>query len=78
MTMLAMIGWQELVVIAVVAVLIFGRRLPDVGRSLGEGLLEFKKGLRGVKDDVQETAEQADDALRTDQAGAGTGDEKKG
>jgi len=78
MTMLAMIGWQELVVIAVVAVLIFGRRLPDVGRSLGEGLLEFKKGLRGVKDDVQETAEQADDALRTDQADAGTGDEKKG
>ena len=78
MTMLAMIGWQELVVIAVVAVLIFGRRLPDVGRSLGEGLLEFKKGLRGVKDDVQETAEQADDALRTDQAEGGTGDEKKG
>ena len=78
MTMLAMIGWQELVVIAVVVVLIFGRRLPDVGRSLGEGLLEFKKGLRGVKDDVQETAEQADDALRTDQADVGTGDEKKG
>ena len=48
--MLAMLGWTELVVIGVVAVLIFGRRLPDVGRSLGESLVEFKKGLKGVED----------------------------
>ena len=79
MTMLAMIGWQELVVIAIVAVLIFGRRLPDVGRSLGEGLLEFKKGLRGVKDEVQETAEQADETLRSGPGDAADeGAEKKG
>ncbi len=53
------IGWQELLVIAVVAVLIFGRRLPDVGRSLGQGLVEFKKGLKGVKDDVSEAVDGA-------------------
>ncbi len=53
MTMLAwMPGWGELVIIGIVAVLIFGRRLPDVGRSLGQGLVEFKKGLKGVKDEV--------------------------
>ncbi len=59
MTTLAWIGWQELLVIGVVAVLIFGRRLPEVGRSLGQGLVEFKKGLKGVKDDVKNTTEDA-------------------
>lgn len=35
-------------VIAFVALLIFGRRLPEVGRSLGKGITEFKKGLKDV------------------------------
>ena len=61
MAMLAMIGWAEMAVIGVVAVLIFGRRLPEVGRSIGQGLLEFKKGLKGVKDDVDEVAKEAKD-----------------
>lgn len=41
----------ELMVVGVVAVLLFGRRLPEVGRSLGKGIVEFKKGLRGLEDD---------------------------
>ena len=61
MATLAWLGWQELLVVGVVAVLIFGRRLPEVGRSLGHGLMEFKKGLRGVKDDVDEAVEKAKD-----------------
>ena len=74
--MLAMLGWTELVVIGVVAVLIFGRRLPDVGRSLGESLVEFKKGLKGVEDDVKEVKDKMADVAdevgkvgRDDQAG---------
>ena len=59
--MLAMLGWQELLVIGVVAVLIFGRRIPEVGRSLGQGLVEFKKGLHGVKDQVKDAVEQTDE-----------------
>jgi len=62
MTTLAWIGWQELLVIGVVAVLIFGRRLPEVGRSLGQGLVEFKKGLKGVKEDVSDATKDAKDA----------------
>ena len=51
MTTLAwMIGWTEIAVVGVVALLVFGRLLPEVGRSLGQGLVEFKKGLRGSKD----------------------------
>ncbi|KPK84908.1 MAG: hypothetical protein AMJ81_04525 [Phycisphaerae bacterium SM23_33] len=65
--MLAMIGWQELVVIGIVAVLIFGRRLPEVGRSLGQGLVEFKKGLKGVKKDVREAADEVEEAASDDE-----------
>ena len=59
--MLAFLGWQELIVIGVVAVLIFGRRLPEVGKSLGQGLVEFKKGLAGVKDEVKDAVDGARD-----------------
>ena len=63
MTTLAwMPGWGELVIIGIVAVLIFGRRLPDVGRSLGQGLVEFKKGLKGVKDEVDSVGDEASQA----------------
>jgi sec-independent protein translocase protein TatA len=34
-----------------VAVLLFGKRLPEVGRSLGKGIVEFKKGLSGAVDE---------------------------
>jgi sec-independent protein translocase protein TatA len=37
---------MEIMIVGVVAVLLFGNRLPEVGRSLGKGLIEFKKGLR--------------------------------
>ena len=41
----------EMLVVMVVAVLLFGKRLPEVGRSLGKGIVEFKKGLRGIEDE---------------------------
>jgi sec-independent protein translocase protein TatA len=41
---------MELMVVGVVAVLLFGNRLPEVGRSLGKGMIEFKKGLRDDDD----------------------------
>jgi sec-independent protein translocase protein TatA len=35
-----------------VGVLLFGRRLPEIGKYLGKGLVEFKKGLKGLEDDL--------------------------
>jgi sec-independent protein translocase protein TatA len=46
------LGTTEMLVILVVAVLLFGKRLPEVGRSLGKGLVEFKKGINGIEDEV--------------------------
>jgi sec-independent protein translocase protein TatA len=45
-------GW-ELLIIAGIALLIFGKRLPEVGRSLGKGIIEFKKGLKGVEEEIE-------------------------
>ncbi len=42
----------EMLVIGGLAVLLFGKRLPEVGRSLGRSVVEFKKGLRGVEDEL--------------------------
>ena len=42
------IGWGELVVIfAIVLLLVGARRLPEVGRSLGEAIREFQRAMRG-------------------------------
>ena len=39
------IGYQELMIIAVIAVILFGGRLPEVARSLGQTYQQFRKGL---------------------------------
>jgi sec-independent protein translocase protein TatA len=47
------IGPWELIIIALIALLVFGGRLPEVGRSLGKGIVEFKKGLRDTGDEIK-------------------------
>jgi sec-independent protein translocase protein TatA len=47
-------GAAEWIVIAAFGLILFGKRLPEVGRSLGKGIVEFKKGLKGVEDEVDE------------------------
>jgi sec-independent protein translocase protein TatA len=42
----------ELMFIGIAAVLLFGSRLPSVARSMGKSFTEFKKGLRGIEDDI--------------------------
>ena len=47
-------GPMELVVIFLVVLLLFGgKKLPEIGRALGEGIKEFKKAIQG-KDDADD------------------------
>ncbi len=43
--------------ILIIALLLFGKRLPEVARSLGKGIVEFKKGVRGIEDDVDKNVD---------------------
>jgi sec-independent protein translocase protein TatA len=50
----------HLIVLAVVAFLLFGaKRLPELGKGLGEGLKGFKEGIRGVTDPAPPTVQQS-------------------
>jgi sec-independent protein translocase protein TatA len=46
----------EIVVIALVVLLLFGNRLPGLMRSLGQGVVEFKKGVSGIEEDEKTTS----------------------
>lgn len=46
-------GPLEMMVIAVIVLLLFGNRLPSVMRSMGRGIVEFKKGVQGIEDEVE-------------------------
>jgi sec-independent protein translocase protein TatA len=47
------IGTPEMLIIGIIALLLFGKRLPEVARNLGKGFTEFKRGVTGVEDDLK-------------------------
>jgi sec-independent protein translocase protein TatA len=47
---------MTVVIILLLGVLLFGKKLPEMGRMLGKGVVEFKKGLKGLEDDFDSTA----------------------
>jgi sec-independent protein translocase protein TatA len=51
------IGLPELLIVGVIVLLLFGNRLPSVMRSLGRGVIEFKKGVQGIEEDLDEKTE---------------------
>jgi sec-independent protein translocase protein TatA len=55
--MFGMPGHLELLIIGAIILLLFGHRLPSLMRSLGRGVVEFKKGVSGIDDDLEEAAD---------------------
>jgi sec-independent protein translocase protein TatA len=48
-------GTTELMVIGLIAVMLFGKNLPDVGRSIGKQLGAFRRGLQGIENEIRST-----------------------
>ena len=56
------LGYQELLLILVIVLILFGaQRLPDLARSLGSSVKEFKKGVTELKDEASSTQKKDDD-----------------
>lgn len=61
-------GWLEITVLLIIGLLIFGKRLPEVGRNVGKSIVEFKKGIKGIGDEIDEEAERNKDDDTSSQA----------
>jgi sec-independent protein translocase protein TatA len=74
-------GPVELIIILVIAVLIFGRRLPEIARSIGKSLTEFKKGVHEAKETKDELVDDVkkvkDDIVSEAKDAAGLNDSDK-
>jgi sec-independent protein translocase protein TatA len=74
-------GTTEWIIILIVALLLFGKRLPDIARSLGKSMTEFKKGLneaQQTKDDVTSEIKKAkDDIVNETKSASGLNDLNK-
>ena len=42
-------GYGEVIVLGIIAVLLFGKRLPDMAKYIGKSVVEFKKGMHGLE-----------------------------
>jgi sec-independent protein translocase protein TatA len=53
------IGAQELLLIFLIILLLFGsKRLPEFGRSLGQGIRQFRQAAKGLQDDLDEAGRE--------------------
>lgn len=50
----------QLLIVLIIALLLFGNRLPSVMRSLGKSVVEFKKGVNGIEDGMNNAMKEAD------------------
>ena len=51
---------QELMIVGVVAVLLFGKKLPDVARSLGNSYSQFRRGLQDIQSEMNQAVNTTD------------------
>ena len=57
------IGWQEILLIALIVLLLFGaRKIPEVMRSVGKGIRELKKGMKDIESEVKDEGKKDENA----------------
>ncbi|PIE22862.1 MAG: twin-arginine translocase TatA/TatE family subunit [Planctomycetota bacterium] len=57
------LGAPEIIITLVVVLLLFGGRIPKLARSLGQGIVEFRKGIKGEAEDVKELPNEQKQSL---------------
>lgn len=57
-------GYLEITVILVILLLLFGKRLPEIARSIGRSFNEFRKGIKEVEDTKEEIKKDIHDAMK--------------
>ena len=61
------LGWQELLIILVIALIIFGpRKLPEIGKSLGQAINGFKESTKKATDEVKKEFKDIDGNISSD------------
>lgn len=64
------LGFTEILVLALIALLVFGaKRLPEIGQSMGKGIREFQKSLKDTQDSVLRDEPRSRQMLDHDRAG---------
>ena len=59
------VGWQEIVIVVIVVLILFGgRKIPELARGIGRGMREFKREMRGVKEDFDEAMKEDEEEPR--------------
>ena len=55
-------GWQEILLIALIVLLLFGgKKIPELMKGLGKGVRSFKEGVNSVKEDLEKVDEKEGD-----------------
>ena len=58
------LGWQELIIILIIALVIFGpRKLPEIGKSLGQAINGFKESTKKVQDEAKKELKDIENSI---------------
>ncbi|MHB1377681.1 MAG: twin-arginine translocase TatA/TatE family subunit [Candidatus Humimicrobiaceae bacterium] len=61
------LGWQELLIILVIALIIFGpRKLPEIGKSLGQAINGFKESTKKATEEVKKEFKDIESSISSD------------
>jgi sec-independent protein translocase protein TatA len=61
------LGWQELIIILIIALIIFGpRKLPEIGKSLGQAINGFKESTKKVQDEAKKEIKEIEKVVTED------------
>ncbi len=57
-------GMQEMAIIGVIAILLFGKNLPNVARTLGKSYGDFRRGLSDIQSEFQKATREVEDSVK--------------